>query len=277
MSRKGLYATRFVVPKAGVARSECEDALSVLPHEPYHALLEGVVTAAVCDGATESLLSGEWARTLADHAARSAIRLDGLFASTAQFQFFAADVVDQWANWLKEYVGQRSARGQPLRWYEEAKLNAGAHATLLAAAFTPDPDPERVQWSWQAAALGDSCLFHIRDGRLLTAHPVATAEAFGNQPELFGSSNRDTELLVSRTRFLDGTCVSGDIVLLTTDALAAWFLAQPQPGEAVHVLTEYARNPGQGEQFEAWVQEQRDSGALHNDDIALVHIEAQGR
>ena len=275
MSNKGLYVTRFVVPKAGVARGECEDALCVLPSEPYDTLIAGVVGAAVCDGATESLLSGEWARLLASQAAQSAARPDGLFASAAKFENFAAEAVGLWNSWLKEYIDRRSDDGQPIRWYEEAKLSAGAHATLLATVFTPRAD--RAQWSWQAAALGDSCLFHIRDGCLLTAHPVATVDDFGNRPELFGSGNRDTELLVSRTRFLEGTCVSGDILLLATDALAAWFLAHPRTEEAVDVLTEYARNPGRGEQFEEWVQVQRDSGALRNDDVVLVHIEAQGR
>ncbi|MER8032065.1 hypothetical protein ABTZ78_24235 [Streptomyces bauhiniae] len=275
MSHKGLYVTRFMVPKAGITRDECEDALCVLPDEPYDTLVEGAFTAAVCDGATESLLSGEWARMLASQAARSAARPDGLFASSARFEAFAADVVERWAGWLKEYTDRRSNRGQPLQWYEEAKLSVGAHATLLTAAFTPDPD--MAQWWWKAAALGDSCLFHIRDGCLLTSHPVATADEFGNRPELFGSNNRDTGLLADRTRLLNGTCVSGDILLLATDALAAWLLTQPQPGKAVDVLTEHARNPGQGESFEAWVQDQRNRGALRNDDVALVHIEAQGR
>ncbi|AUH42142.1 hypothetical protein CXR04_19770 [Streptomyces sp. CMB-StM0423] len=275
MSRKGLYVTRFVMPKAGITREECEDAVSVLPHEPYDTLLEGCVTAAVCDGATESLLSGEWARILAGQAVHSAARPDGLFASSARFEAFAADVVEEWAGWLKEYTDRRSDRGHPMQWYEEAKLSAGAHATLLIAAFTPTPDT--AQWSWQAAALGDSCLFHVRDGCLLTAHPVATAADFGNRPELFGSNNRDTGLLADRTRLLDGTCISGDILLLATDALAAWILTQPQPGKAVDVLTQHARNPGQGEEFEGWVQDQRDRGALRNDDVAMVHIEAEGR
>ncbi|AEW95295.1 MULTISPECIES: hypothetical protein [Streptomycetaceae] len=275
MSHKGLYVTRFVVPKAGVTVDECEDALCVLPNEPYDALIEGVVAATVCDGATESLLSGEWARMLAGEASRSAVRPEGLLASPAQFQAFAADVMKQWADWLRGYTDRRAHRGQPLQWYEEAKLSAGAHATLLSAAFTPDPD--RDLWRWQAAALGDSCLFHIRDGCVLTAHPISSAGDFGNRPELFSSNNRDTELLATRTRFLHGTCVSGDIVLLATDALAAWFLSQPRPGEAAHALTQYARNPGQGEQFEEWVQAQRHSGALRNDDVALIHIDAQGR
>lgn len=277
MSGKGLFVTQFVVPKAGATPDECEDALCVLPHTSFDTLLEGTVAAAVCDGATESLLSGEWAGILASEAANSAGRANGLFSSTTQFEEFTVDVVNQWQDWLRKYTDQRVDSGRPLRWYEEAKLVAGAHSTLLAAVLVPDAESEHGQWSWQAAGLGDSCLFHVREGRVLTAHPVSAVEDFGNQPELFASSSREPELLARRTRFAHGTCVSGDTMLLTTDAMAAWFLAQPEPIQAVEKLTDYARNPSQEEPFEAWVQDLRDRGALRNDDVALVHIEAQGQ
>jgi hypothetical protein len=131
-------------------------------------------------------------------------------------------------------------------------------------------------WRWRAAALGDSCLFHLRDDRLVRAFPVGAAEEFGTAPDLFGSRNHDVALLACRTRFIEGRCRPGDRLLLMTDALAAWFLSAPDPDIAVRQLLEFS-GPDDLSRFVDWLNGLRDGQQLRNDDVAVVRIDFEGR
>src|SRR5262249_4878772 len=117
---------------------------------------------AVADGATESSFAAAWARLLVEEF----VRTPGL-----------------WSTWLPSVRRRWAAdiADRPLPWYAEAKAEEGAHATLLGVRL----DLRRQRWF--AQAVGDSCLFHVRGGRLLRAFPVERSEAFGNQPALIGS------------------------------------------------------------------------------------------
>src|SRR5207244_972948 len=160
----------------GSSAAEYEDAAAVLPAGPPDHWVTGPVLAAVADGASESMLSGKWADHLV-HAVLAAARQDPFaLHSTDTVADAVLAAADQWPDWLAGYLARRE---RPLRWYEHAKLAQGAHATLLAARFDDA--------GWQAAAVGDSCLFQVRDAELVHAFPLRAAEQFGNQPDLVNS------------------------------------------------------------------------------------------
>ena len=50
-------------------------------------------------------------------------------------------------------------------WHGEAKARAGAFATVLGLTVAATPD-NPYQFSWQAVAVGDACLFVVRHDRL---------------------------------------------------------------------------------------------------------------
>ncbi|MEU4203681.1 hypothetical protein AB0B79_14555 [Streptomyces sp. NPDC039022] len=282
-----VYVTHLVTPKYGSTEAECEDAVAVLPGCAHDDMLRGPLTAGVCDGATESALAKDWARLLSRAAAEQAMECPELLAGGAAFERFASSAVARWEPWLAAYTRARVADGRPLKWYEHTKLAAGAYATLLTVRIDPEPGPgpaltpgpdacEPAAWRWRAAALGDSCLFQLRDDRLLQAFPVATPEEFGTAPDLFGSRNHDAGLLARRARFARGRCEPGDRLFLMTDALAAWFLTAADQDSAVRELLDFS-GPDDLDAFRTWLDGLRERRKLRNDDVAVVRIDFEGR
>ena len=228
------YAS-FALPKAGHEAAEYEDASDVQADGalPFRA--------AVADGATESAFAGAWARQLV-----RGIVDEGVGDADA----FTARLPGWQAAWA-EAVGSRSAE---LPWYAAAKAEEGAFATLLGLTLHADA-------SWHALAVGDGCLFHLRQGEPVgRPWPVDTAEAFGNHPALVPSRPGRPVPPVETRR---GTWRRGDVFLLATDALAAW-LIETGPAAARAFTPDVFRQA---------VWQARAARHMRNDDVTLVMLE----
>ncbi|WP_327400737.1 hypothetical protein OG194_11265 [Streptomyces sp. NBC_01288] len=273
MTSSGLYVTRLLTPKTGSTEAECEDAAHVVPSVPFDELVTSPLAVGMSDGATESVLAKDWAHMLARSAAQNAWENEQVFRDGPSFESFTQTTVSCWEPWLETYTAARAAQGNPLKWYEQTKLTAGASATLLMLRMDPISGGN---WRWLCAALGDSCLFHIRDGKVLRSFPVENADEFGVTPNLFNSLNRDSSLLAARTLFAEGSCEAGDRLLLMTDALAHWFLSATDHARVLGELSDFA-GPHDGPRFSDWLRGLRAEGALHNDDVAVVRIDVEGQ
>ncbi|MER0241746.1 hypothetical protein AAHZ94_06860 [Streptomyces sp. HSW2009] len=275
-----MYITQLVVPKQGSTEAECEDAVAVFPGYPHDHMVREPFSVGMCDGATESVLAKDWARMLSLAAAEETMNRPGLLAGGPAFEEFAAAAVDLWEPWLTRYAQERHRDGRPLKWYEHTKLAEGAYATLLTVRVDPGADgaPGQTEsgWHWRAAALGDSCLFHLRDDRLAQTFPVTTIEEFGITPDLFGSRNRDVGLLARRAQFTEGWSSAGDKLLLMTDALAAWLMSATDQESAIGQLLEFA-GPDDLDGFTNWLNGLRGTRELRNDDVAFLRIDFEGR
>src|SRR6202035_1577371 len=114
------------------------------------------LTMAIADGASESMLAGRWARRLVEvFGTNKSARTRSAFLGA----YRAA--VGGWDDEVAEYTKDREKRSFPIQWYEEPGLAKGAHATILTAEFR-DGRRGRLP-AWNATALGDSCLFQVRD------------------------------------------------------------------------------------------------------------------
>ncbi|MFH8610254.1 hypothetical protein ACH4D5_22515 [Streptomyces sp. NPDC018029] len=273
MTSSGLYLTKLLAPKNGSTEAECEDAAHVVPAPLFDELVDAPLAVGMSDGATESVLAKDWAHLLARSAAQHAWENDNVFGAGSSFESFARSAVSLWEPWLEKYTAERTTRGNPLKWYEQAKLTAGASATLLMLRMDPTPGGG---WRWRCAALGDSCLFHVREGKVLRSFPVQEPDEFGVTPNLFNSLNHDSALIAARTLFLEGACEAGDRLLLMTDALAHWFLSATDHAQVLGELSEFS-GPHDGPRFTDWLQKLRSEGALHNDDVAVVRIDVEGK
>lgn len=215
---------------------------------------------AVADGASESMLSGLWAQTLVRSWCRS--RRPG----TADV---VASAMSGWDATLVAYRRGREAEQRPIEWFEQPGLERGAHATLLGVELTR---PSGGEGRWSAVSLGDSCLFQVRDDELITAFPLADAASFGNTPKLVPSHVRHLGRVVAHLERAEGTWQTDDVLFLTTDALAAWFLCGAAGGDAPwRALNRIACDDSAA--FAAWAALQRASGGLRNDDLTLVRVE----
>lgn len=260
------YVSTLHVHKDGGTPDEYEDAASVAPDVAPDEAVGGAVSAAVADGASESMLARPWARLLVDSMVKAVHRRPGVLRTGTEFAHTVLGAVDGWDSWLTRYVADREAADRPIRWYEQPGLDRGAYATLLAFQLTDFG-------LWYAAALGDSCLFQVRDGALLQSFPVVTAAALGTSPALLNSRNRDRGLIAAKVELADGGYEEGDHFFLGTDALAHWFLTEVERnGRPWEDLWDLSAS-GNVEGFAVWVAEQRALGRMRNDDVTLVHVD----
>ena len=247
----------FRLPKAGNQPEEYEDAS--LAVYPQHMGASGRRTVRVCvaDGASESAFAREWANILTDALVDRPPDIFGL----------TEDSLDDWLVPAQE-EWRDNVPWDRIPWHGEVKARAGAFATLLGLIIgsTPD-DPQRL--SWQALAVGDGCLFVVRDDRLQVSFPLGDAAEFDNSPALVCSNPANAGELWESVRLSSGECAPGDLLILATDALACWFLAShaasESPWKTLLALDTSA--------WDTWVEEQRRAGSMRNDDTTLVIIE----
>jgi len=249
--------TSFWLARAGNDAAEYEDAFAPQKDGRHSARR---LRFAMADGASESMLSGRWADALARTWCKSerASTTDVLEAAMAEFE----DV-------LAAYLDERGRQDRPVQWFEEPGLARGAFATFLGVQFTTR---RTSSGSWTATSLGDTCLFHVRDDELLTSFPLKSPSDFGSTPNLVPSRTDDVEHVVRHMEEREGEWRSGDLFVLATDALAAWFLGEVEAGHAPwHQLQGFSAR-GQAT-FAQWVSGLRTERRLRNDDVTMVRIE----
>jgi hypothetical protein len=238
----------FHTHKRGNAADEYEDAFSGDPIRGRFA---------VADGASESSFAAGWAKLL----------VEGFIAAEGEPWCELDWLRPRRRRWAEE------VDGLPLPWYAEDKREQGAYATLLGVVFrTASTEAEPADW--HALAVGDSCLFHLRDGELRLSFPLTRSAEFGSLPDLLGSRGRSADTPPTAVMQTQGEWLPGDRFLLMTDALAEWTLRQTetngQPTLAVdHLLAE----PAPQAAFADWVEDQRQRHGLRNDDVTLMVID----
>ena len=230
-------ARGFRLARRGLSADECEDAWAVDAD---------VSRVAVADGATESAYPGVWARLLVER-----------FTSEP----------GEWPGWIAEVQpGWLEAVTQtpPVPWFVEQSLARGAFATFLGVSFAED--------SADAIAVGDSCLFHVRDDYLERSFPLEKSSEFGNTPWLVGSRTSPDEVPRRRGMSCRIDLMAGDRLWLMTDALARWFLVEKEAGRRPWaVLAALGDRPD--DEWAAWVEGLRDARELRNDDTTIVGIQ----
>jgi len=235
----------FCCPKLGNSREEYEDAWA---HRQTRT--PAGIRVAVADGATESSYAKLWAVLLAESYARSEL---------AGAEFFAG---------LKpaRRLWRRRTAGRPLSWFASEKAEQGAFAAFLGVEI--DAHTNR----WTALAVGDCCLMHIDDVgkrmRVVETFPLQKSSEFTMSPYLIGSRS-EGESLKDRIRISTGSLREGDMLLLATDAMAAWLLKRHE--EERPLWKWLYRKLGTPESFAAMVAYGRKNG-LRNDDFTLVRI-----
>lgn len=243
----------FRLPRQGYSLEECQDALAGDAERGRFA---------VADGAAESPYSSLWAQLLVDEFVCQSERLPS------------------WANWLPSLQDRWSAactlreRNKRLGvtsvpWYLEEGLRQGAFATFLGLVIE--------EQSWYATAVGDSCLFQVRQGELIRAFPVTRAADFSNGPWLVGSRTSPMEVPHKYGLQQLGDCRSGDRIWMMTDALAQWFLLQAESGGkpwwTLEPLAKTAFDDLSAQHaFAAWIEGLRAARELRNDDVTLLAV-----
>lgn len=248
----------FRLPKAGNGPEECEDSSWPKTDQEF----EGDVwRLAIADGATDAMLSGEWASGLVE----SFCTIDTPVEAVEPLLHQAYTV---WDAWKARYLKDREEQNRPLRWYEEPGLQAGAFATLLGLRLEGDNSG-----AWQAIAVGDSCLFQVRRESLVTSFPLTHSMEFGSNPQLISSIPSRNTSIQNAVKHVAGEWQLDDRFYLATDALAHWLLSVSEIGQPPWSILRDLNTYDQYFSFEGLINELRNQHLIKNDDVTLVRID----
>ncbi|MGE3818845.1 MAG: hypothetical protein AB7I30_05375 [Isosphaeraceae bacterium] len=231
----------FWTPKRGNSENEWEDGYVADPERG---------TLAIADGASDGVFTRHWVRQLLSGYCQRPVPLNDPAATSA---------------WISvERRGWLEAIDYPsLRWSLQRKVDRScAAATFLGFQIEPTQDGEPVGWS--AWAVGDVCLFHVRDGELTSWFPVENSSAFGTTPDLYQSKPiRPTPVAAERR----GDLLPEDMILFATDALACRILSAVEQGDPPDWRALWDTDQ---ESWLAQIERDRDAGLIVNDDCTLV-------
>lgn len=211
--------------------------------------------AAICDGASSTLFAGRW----------SALLARGLVTDPPNLHDDQA-----LQDWLRRYREAWSATidENTLAWHQKPKLLEGAAATVLwieLDAFDPPSDPPSFRL--HGHAVGDCCLFVVRGRQIVRTFPMQTSQQFEAHPQVLRSVNKRSAPVSFLP--LEDQCVAGDLLVLCTDALAAWLMRQIETGQSVDWESHWNMTAADWQQ---WIVSLRESNQIRYDDSTLVML-----
>ena len=249
------YPKGLLVQKKSEAPSACEDAYSCSPQFKRYA---------VADGVSKSFFPAEWAKLLVEHFCHDGESINTRLFAHEDWQKWLLPIQEEWHSQITRIVTREKKD-----WLsEELARRSAAAATFVGLQLNP-LDQERA--SWAAMIIGDSCLFHIREGELHACYLVATSNEFGNYPECLLSTSAPSK---HAPRFLAGTAQANDVFLLATDALSSWMLRHYEVGNWHNTWNKLA-NQATWDDFYQFIRREQSFDRemrLEDDDITLVIV-----
>lgn len=201
------------------------------PEANEDALLWTETHLALADGASSDAFSGLWAQALCQ-----------TFLADGTLDLQAA--VTRW----------RAQLPSPLPWFLTEKLRQPTHASFLG--LTWDSSTLYIE------AIGDACVFVLRDTALLFCFPYTRAEDFATHPRLVSTHGPLPERQQAEL-----SLQPQDVILATTDALAAWLLQEQAHAPWSSLLA--LQNPGD---FTRFMSALRSARRIALDDTTLAVV-----
>ncbi len=225
-------------PKVGNSLSETEDSFFFDEYK---------MRFAICDGASDSIFSGQWASVLA----RNFVTNGPDLRSKQELGTF---LDNSRKTWLEEVPWST------LRWNVKNKAVRGAYSTFLAVELV-DKSTARC------FAVGDCCLFLKGDDKF-DSFPLESPAQFGLHPKLIWSGYGDPLQNKEYEAKVDVLSTEIDIsevsdIIMATDAMAKFIMENGTP-----LFSELR------EKFnsQAYFDELRSNGKMKNDDVSGVFI-----
>lgn len=242
-----LQLRQLLLPKLGQDASDCEDAIAINSQTARFA---------VADGATEAFDARRWA----DRLAQQWVEKESTLTLLEFREWVAAEGRELRDSW----------NSLTLSWYSEEKARNGSFAAFVGVELDLKSDTP----SWRAIALGDACLLHFRRETLLKSLPLSRSESFNSAPVLVASDSSLHESSMQSVVIDSGSCECGDVVLLMSDAAAAWCLQRFENGATG--VDHFLKTEPEDE-LRRFFDEERSAGRIRNDDLAIVRIEIKRR
>ncbi|GAB2663110.1 hypothetical protein GCM10027271_22130 [Saccharopolyspora gloriosae] len=146
-----------------------------------------------------------------------------------------------------------------LAWHAKAKLAGGAAATFLGVVVEAD--------RYALSSVGDSCMLHLAEQKLLSAAPLTEWSAFSRFPEAVHTRS-DIAVSPAEIRSVSGTLSEGDVLLLATDAVAKHLLRHHSETGALPPILDHLADE---DEFADFIERERERG-LDNDDSTVCVV-----
>lgn len=225
----------FSFQKLGNTSKENEDAYSYSDE-----------SIAVADGASDSIFSGLWAKSLVEE------YVDGNYdlEDKDHKERFLLKARDRWFNGIK---------WDELKWNVRNKAITGSYATFISCKF----DREKIK----IFSVGDSCFIGMMEGQLYS-FPIQDSKAFGITPKLLWSGYGrplDNREYKQRSDFVwvEFSKKQFSHFMLSTDALSNYVISNGVIGFQ-NVLKNY--------NMKYFFDQEREMGRIKNDDLTAVII-----
>jgi hypothetical protein len=249
----------FHTQKNGNSEDEYEDAYQPAINGEYEA---HKFFAAMADGASEGFLSGQWADILVREYCNDQSHKSNLTN-------FVEETEAKWDEFLEAYIKKRGEDNRPIQWYEEPGLENGAFSTLIGLSiFDGLYDGERT---WTATAIGDTCLFQIRQTELICCFPIQNAESFNSWPALISSNPIHNINLIEKSKSIEGSWEDNDQFFIMSDAISAWFLREHENNHQPSLWMQELLMASNDE-FVDWIAELREKNEIRNDDVTFMSL-----
>jgi hypothetical protein len=206
--------------KAGNAESEYEDACCYSEgFGPFCA------RAAVADGASTAFESQAWVNLLV----RRFVDAPGPRLDAVAFDAWLGSVQREWAS----ASAAAPAADSIFSLYDDDRAQEGTYGTFLGMELGGLDGNGTASW-WRALSIGDTVLFHVRGDALVGQSPSMELRDFARGPALV-HSNDDRRQADCAAIVVDagGPLEAGDVVLVATDAFAAWLIRREESGSPV--------------------------------------------
>lgn len=209
----------------------------------------------VLDGASQAFGAIRWVSQL----------VDSFVGRTADGpQRVDTNHVMEWLSRMQQVWAQNAPTSSSI--YARRRLEEGSFATMLLCEI----DGLRTAPSWTAAALGDTVLFHVRGGRLLTHFPSLELTGFGRRPHGVHTLPERLNKMRDRLHVTHGNLKLGDQLYIATDAVAEWILRTCEhSGPRLWRELDSLSHP---EAFTRLIADRRTAGDLKNDDATLLRV-----
>ena len=212
---------------------------------------------AIADGATQAYRSGEWAEMLTEAYVTDFPPRDG-HDDPQRMKAIRDWFADQARMWQEREVPASDW------WAKDAAQANPPSATFAGLQVTRSAEVA----DWEAVAIGDCCLFQIRQGHLMTAFPLDSPAQFNTHPHLLTTANGRLTGSLNALRARTGRALPGDIFVLGTDAVSECLL-----GLAGHDPDIWGRLGFFGaRKFGHMVADLRAAEAIAADDVAILVI-----
>jgi hypothetical protein len=244
--------------KAGNPELDWEDSAAFDTGDPTRGISARCV---VVDGATEAFDSIRWAGQLVS----SFVGVDD-----DPQPGIDRDALPEWFRQMqRRWRDESPTCTSPFE--AERMRRQGSFATLLGCELHLDGGEPH----WNAVALGDAVLFHVRGTILCTQFPALTQADFGLNPDGMSTQPVQLDRMIRSVRIKSGGLGAGDLLFLATDALAEWIVRETTAeGSGPWSMLAGIGHPVQ---FAAMVHQLRAAGAMKNDDVTLLRVRMTAR